>query len=136
MPNKAYVLLEEHSMKTIKFKYKFRDDYNPVYVNGAYGGITPKGEIIANFFLERHAIPKKETLNIEEDNDTKRVEFEPGDLHDSLVRYVETGIVMNVDTAREIITWLQDKLQMIDDLNKIPFKGNNNVSKKQKKSSK
>lgn len=27
----------------IKFKYIFKDDYNPKYVNGAFGGISPQG---------------------------------------------------------------------------------------------
>ena len=29
----------------LKFKYIFDNNYNPKYINGAYGGITPKGEI-------------------------------------------------------------------------------------------
>lgn len=37
----------------LKFKYIFDDSYNPVYVNGAHGGVTPRGELVVNFYLER-----------------------------------------------------------------------------------
>lgn len=42
---------------SIKIKYIFRDHYNPVYANGAYGGITPSGEIVASFYFEKHPLP-------------------------------------------------------------------------------
>ncbi|KJE28127.1 hypothetical protein LG52_3209 [Geobacillus kaustophilus] len=29
--------------KAVHFKYLFPDDYNPVYVNGVHGGISPQG---------------------------------------------------------------------------------------------
>lgn len=31
-------------MSTVKFKFVFEDSYNPVYCNGAMGGIQPNGE--------------------------------------------------------------------------------------------
>ena len=69
----------------IIFKYIFEDDYNPKYVNGAYGGITPKGEIIVIFFLERHGLPKSETISISEDGKLgDEIEREPKDHRQSL----------------------------------------------------
>ncbi len=41
----------------IKFKYVFSYNYNPVYVNGAHGGISPRGELVVNFYLERPPLP-------------------------------------------------------------------------------
>ncbi|MFC0297755.1 hypothetical protein [Geobacillus jurassicus] len=43
--------------KVVHFKYLFPDDYNPVYVNGAHGGISPQGEIVVNFYFERRPLP-------------------------------------------------------------------------------
>ncbi len=39
----------------IKFTFIFPDDYNPAFANGVWGGVTPKGELNMNFYLERHA---------------------------------------------------------------------------------
>lgn len=47
------VKLEAMDLDKINFKYKFSDAYNPVYVNGAYGGVNPRGEIVINFYFER-----------------------------------------------------------------------------------
>lgn len=46
------VFLGVKQMKTtLKFKYKFPENFNPTYTNGVYGGIAPQGEIVMNFFF-------------------------------------------------------------------------------------
>ena len=35
-----------------RFKYIFSHDNNPVYVNGAHGGVNPRGELVVNFYLQ------------------------------------------------------------------------------------
>jgi len=57
---------EAGSIKTLKYKYIFNDDYNPVYVNGVYGGFTSKNELNANFFLERGGLPNHKTYSVED----------------------------------------------------------------------
>lgn len=51
--------------KQIVIKYIFKDDYNPIYATGAFGGVNPSGDIIANFYLERHALPKEMTYDLD-----------------------------------------------------------------------
>ena len=36
----------------VKFKYIFDSAYNPKYTNGAFGNITPHGEVALNFYLK------------------------------------------------------------------------------------
>lgn len=36
-----YIKWGEDSMRDINFKYVFDDNYNPQYVNGAFGGVGP-----------------------------------------------------------------------------------------------
>ena len=95
----------------IKFKYKFPEDYNPVYINGAYGGINSQGEIIANFYYERIPVPKALTHLIN-DNGSLGVtkEYEPEDLSSSLVRYIQNGVVMNIETAKQLRDWLSSQI--------------------------
>ncbi len=45
--------MENEINNSFKFKYVFDDDYNPKYVNGAFGGVNPQGEINLNFYMER-----------------------------------------------------------------------------------
>jgi hypothetical protein len=92
--------------QNIKFKYIFEDDYNPKYVNGAQGGINPKGEIIINFYVERAALPKSVTHSLEDNKLSRDTVTEPEDLKDSLVRYVQNGIILDIRSAKEIYNWL------------------------------
>ncbi len=86
--------------KKVKIKYIFRDDYNPVYSNGAYGGVTSSGEIVANFYFERHPLPNAEILGPDSHA------YEPNDLPNSAVRCVETGVILSPETARRLAAWL------------------------------
>lgn len=95
--------------KTLKFKYIFDEDYNPVYVNGAQGGINPQGEIVANFYLERLALPNNQTQVVNPNGTLGDIiRSEPDDLNQSFVRFIKNGIVMNLQSAKSIYTWLGD----------------------------
>jgi hypothetical protein len=106
-----------NSKKEITFKYIFNYDYNPEYVNGAHGGVSPRGELIMNFYLERAPLPNAVSHEINQ-NGTIGVEaaVEPPDLHASLVRYVSTGVVLSPQTARELHVWLGEKIRELDAL--------------------
>lgn len=97
----------------LKIKYIFRDDYNPVYANGAYGGVTPSGEIVANFYFERHPLPKAEIIKIDS------TKFEPEDLNNSAVRIIETGLIMSPGTAKVLAEWLLEQVETAKHLENI-----------------
>jgi hypothetical protein len=103
---------------TIKFKYIFTFDYNPVYVNGAHGGITPRGEIVANFYLERPPLPNEIVHAINPDGTIGAdiVDVDPKDLNSSLVRYVSNGVVLSYQNARDLHGWLGEKIAELERL--------------------
>lgn len=103
---------------SIKFKYVFTYDYNPVYVNGAHGGISPRGEIIANFYLERTPLPNELVHEISPEGgiSPEPSKTDPENLNGTLVRYVSNGIVLNYQNARELHAWLGDKVAELERL--------------------
>lgn len=104
-------------MNKVKCKYIFKDDYNPVYVNGAQGGINPQGEIVINFYLERNALPISQTYGIEDGKiGAQEIDAEPSDLKNSFVRFVENGVILNYQTAKEIHKWLGNHIKILEDL--------------------
>lgn len=105
--------------KKIQFKYKFDDNYNPNYVTGALGGITPSGDIVASFFFERQSIPKKETYEITEEGslNPEPIERYPEDQSFTAIRFIETGIIMNLDTAKKVRAWLDKNITSLESLN-------------------
>lgn len=107
--------MEQEKSNIISLKYIFDPNYNPIYVNGVYCGISPGGEIVANFFMERMPLPYEIFHQVNHNGSLgDAVGYDPDDLKRSLVRYVENGIVLNKKTARNVIEVLTAMLEQID----------------------
>lgn len=105
--------------KQLKCKYIFNKDYNPVYINGAHGGINVHKEIIVNFYLERAPLPNSETFEVNNQGlITGLVENTPEDLSESVVRFVDSGIILNLESAINIHEWLGHHIETLKQLNK------------------
>ncbi|MDD2851164.1 MAG: hypothetical protein PHY09_04590 [Desulfuromonadaceae bacterium] len=101
------------------FKYIFNYAYNPSYVNGAQGGLSPRGDIVINFYLERPPLPNAITHEITPEGAIGReTSVDPTDLSGSMVRFVDTGVVMSVDNAKVFHAWLGDKLREVEEMQK------------------
>lgn len=108
-------MANKEAKNNIKFKYIFSENYNPVYCNGAFGGVSPQGEIVANFFLERLPIPNSITNTFDsEGNIVDILDTEPADLDNSIVRHVSTGIVLSETTAKSIYAWLGKQIEELE----------------------
>lgn len=99
-------------MDDLVFKHYFDDNYDPEYINGAFGGILPTGELVVHFYMDRLPIP----------NETKTIFSEDGVIEDNLTidpedfkirRVIKNGIIMSIDTAKSISDWLRG---MVDDM--------------------
>lgn len=107
----------------IEFQYMFEKSYNPTYVNGAYGGVNPQGEIIAHFYFERSAIPYSELHEIEQtvdgnvDMKQEVYEYQPNNYDKIFLRFVNSGIIMNLATAKRIYEWLGRHIQSLESKN-------------------
>jgi len=103
----------------ITFKYVFNYSYNPTYVNGAQGGFSPRGEMVINFYLERQPLPESITHEITPAGAIGReTGVEPSDLPNSMVRFIDTGVVMSYENAKVFHAWLGDKLREVEELHK------------------
>lgn len=104
----------------IKFKYIFEEDYNPKYVNGAFGGVSPLGEIIVNFYLERIPLPYED---IHELNDNGQIgimkERKPEDFNTIMIRYIQSGIVLSLEQAKSIHSWLGNNIKEAERIEKM-----------------
>lgn len=113
-------LKSETVPQQITFKYIFADDYNPLFANGVYGGVTPSGEIVMNFYLERHALPDHIVHALTPEgalgDEMRRT---PEDHRESLVRVVDSGVILTVDGAKAIHAWLGEKIEAAARVQKI-----------------
>ena len=105
-------------IEKLKFKYLFDKSYNPVYCTGGFGGLTPRNEIVLNFFMERHPIPYSETRAINLDGSIGPVlSMKPKEDENTakVIRYVESGIIMDIQTAKEIRDWLNNNIEELEE---------------------
>ena len=99
----------------LMIKYKFKDEYNPKYINGAHGSASRNGDIVINFYLERAAVPKSIEHMILEDNTLDSdPKFQPEDYNRSVIRYIESGVIMNLETAKIIRDFIDKQIKTIE----------------------
>ena len=100
--------------KELYFNYIKTNSYKTFYSDGFFGGITPKGKIYMEPFIERGATPqivKHLVLNDGNIDSGTVVEAKK-----DIIREIECGIIMDIETAKSLISWLTIK---IDEFQKI-----------------
>ena len=94
--------------KTVKIKYVKSNDFKTALATGVYGGLTSTGLINANFFTDRSIIPTHQEIEVDEEG---RIHGTPKDTKDGhMVREVQFGTLLDMNTARIIIDWLNTKI--------------------------
>jgi hypothetical protein len=102
------------------FKYVIPENLQDCYVNGAYGGVTPRNEISMHMYCERLPIPKtiSHKINSNGSLSKERIETKGG----NIVRLVQSSVVMDVGTAVAIRDWLDEKVKFIEEKEKADKK--------------
>jgi hypothetical protein len=103
----------------LTFKYVFNYGYNPTYANGAQGGFSPRGEMVMHFYLERQPLPDSISHEITPEGAIGReTGAEPRDIGSTMVRYIDTGVVMSYENAKVFHAWMGDKLREVEEMHK------------------
>jgi hypothetical protein len=99
----------------IKFNFIKSPAYRTTHIDGAFGGLTPKGNISVALFSERLPIPTSTVHAF--DGKSVGDEIVPRrESREAIIRELEINCIMDVGTARIIAKWLLDKA---DELQKI-----------------
>ena len=93
--------IEVHFLKTA--------GYRTYYIDGAFGGVTPRGKVYIELFLERGATPNKVVYEVRQDSDTLTEKLREG--KDGIVREIECGLVMDVRAAIALKDWLTTRIE-------------------------
>lgn len=99
---------------TVKFIYRTSEDYKLHYINGAYGGLTPRQDVMCSFFFEYKELPKEEEQILEKGQlkpSTSSTDPEASNIgvHEVL-RDMKTGIIMTPHQAELVANWLLEKV--------------------------
>ncbi len=94
---------------------KISNSFRELHVDGAYGGITPKGMYNINFYAERLAIPKSSEFEVI-DNRYKKIS-DSIDSKKGIIREFEAGVYMTIETAKELHKWLGENIGKYEERN-------------------
>ena len=98
----------------IRYEYQQAPTVRPEYAHGIWGGINPQGEIEMSFYIESDKMPAF-TEHIVAPDGSFGHEIPPED--DSvkvITRRVHSQVVFNYHTARAILEWLEEKVDILD----------------------
>jgi hypothetical protein len=99
----------------LRFHFIKSNYFRVVDLDGIFGGIGPRGDINMNFFAERGPIPKAITHSIDMDTGLLGDELiEERDAKDGLIREVEFSASIDMSTAKSLISWLQEKVDILE----------------------
>lgn len=110
--------LKENEIKVFnKISHNFRE----LHVDGAFGGLTPKGLLNINFYAERFPIPKSITLNLSD-----KSTIDSDDSKSGIIREFEFGVYMDLNVAKQISDFLINKISEFDQLTQLKGDADNN----------
>lgn len=107
--------METREDKAIKIRYIFPDNYNATIATGALGGPMPDGHhIVAHFYLERASLPYSQTFLLGEDGKLgDEVAAIPEDCHKTVIRFINSGVILTRDMAETIGNWLLEQAKQL-----------------------
>ena len=98
----------------VRFHYLKSNLYRVVHVDGAYGGVSMDGTVQMQFYSERLPIPDITVHPLLEDGTLGEEIRSERVGRDGIVREVEIGAVFDLETARSLVGWLEDKIRFLE----------------------
>jgi hypothetical protein len=99
----------------IRFDYIKSNFFRVIRADGAYGGLTPRGNAIhIAFFSERSAIPLQDTFDREPGGGLGKLTDRT--VRQAVIREVEVDVMLDLDTARSVSQWLQERIRVAEEL--------------------
>ncbi|MEO6940093.1 MAG: hypothetical protein ABI444_08165 [Candidatus Kapaibacterium sp.] len=97
---KAKPSLEFHFLKT--------QSYRTYHVDGAFGGLTPRGGIYIEFYVER--LPTPNLLRQEMNEDGTLGNILATESKHGVIREIECGVALDLTTAEALQEWLGNRI--------------------------
>jgi hypothetical protein len=111
--------------RSLTFIFEKAPDFRLMRADGIWGGITPRGDLEINFFLDTNSLPAEATYELTPKNtlgkeQSRKLAYEKG----KVLRLVNCGIVVSPNVAKSIVDWLNEKLDALAKLEEKEAKSN------------
>lgn len=105
--------MESHSSNSDRISISFEESphHHTAPVNGAWGGPTPDGQIVAALYQERNTIPDIIEVEVQDGvaDPSKGDRISRGDI----LREIQATLVMSPEAAQRIGEWLIEKSMQV-----------------------
>lgn len=97
--------------KKIKIKFKEGTGFRYVTATGVFGGPTPSGDLLCNFFLEYRTMPEGIDVSVDAQtlNPVEKQIYPEG--NDLFIRELQVGVFMSAPTAKVVGEWLINRAE-------------------------
>ena len=103
---------------TVPFHYIKSNQFRVLHADGAIGSLTPSGLIYVGFYSERAAMPQMQVHEITESGQIGPEHPEERVSKKGIVREIEVGTIMSAETAAFLVSWLQERIDLVNKLKK------------------
>lgn len=105
---------DSSSSKTVKFHYLKGTHFRTIHADGTIGSITPQGYIHMSIYNERPAIPREMVQELNDNGSLGPVIPSETIVREGYVREMEVDVMMNIEIAKSIRSWLDDRIKEIE----------------------
>ena len=105
--------MDESAPSKLKFHYIKSNFWRVIKADGAIGGITPRGDVFFSLYNERVPLPDVTVQAIENGRLSAEI-IEERTTAEGILREIEVGVNMDLDTAKALVRWLQEKIDIIE----------------------
>lgn len=103
--------MSDVSPSEIHYNFLKSPSYRTAAIDGAWGGLTPRGKISVGLFSERLPIPTSVTNSFDGKTVGKELRRES---REAIIREIEINCIMDAKTARIIAKWLMERADDLD----------------------
>jgi hypothetical protein len=108
---------EDASPDRVRFVYTQAPDYRIAAANGAYGGPTPQGDYLIEFYCERAQSPVVEEHSIDPHGQLGgKLEGPSSSDVPHVERYVQFAVLMSLGQAKSLADWILNNLERLQGL--------------------
>ena len=107
------------NLKKVTLSYHRVKGLQPRVAHGVYGGVSGPDTVEMEFFSQSENYDRELDISLDESGNAPTDELVAGDeLNTNIVRTIHTRIYMNKTAAREMVDWLLDVLENMDNMDK------------------
>ena len=100
----------------VRFNWVRSSHFRVIHADGAYGGITPYGNVFFSLYSDHPALPVSTVHSLTDEGALGPELSGEKKLQDGVERELEVSVVMTLDTARALQRWLDERVKVLEAL--------------------